>query len=297
MAYQYGGWYNNPATGKNQRWFNGVWTDGAEPGGGSSSSSAVDSAKKNYEMASGEVNTYIDQLIKQAKGDYDFAAKWIENNYKLALGTDDTAKAQFLKQVANSLEEKVGRIAFDYQTGTYRVNQDADSMISRTQRDQSTALQRLNEDDAAYRQTYDRQLQQGREAQNASLNERGILTTPRDQATGLAGKEVRNFEADQTDQLSAYERTLARNRQDINTSGVDYLADTNLQRNRSLEDLTTESRRAGIDAASGRQYSVDSAQRILDQKKLAAEQQRRSLLNGAAVKYADYVTRGGSGLY
>lgn len=30
---QYGGWYNNPAAGgKNQRWFNGVWTNGEEPG-------------------------------------------------------------------------------------------------------------------------------------------------------------------------------------------------------------------------------------------------------------------------
>lgn len=30
---QYGGWYDNPATGRNQRWWGeGVWTDGSEPG-------------------------------------------------------------------------------------------------------------------------------------------------------------------------------------------------------------------------------------------------------------------------
>ena len=29
--YQLGGWYDNPATGKNQRWWNGVWTDGEDP--------------------------------------------------------------------------------------------------------------------------------------------------------------------------------------------------------------------------------------------------------------------------
>ncbi len=46
-AKQYGGWYDNPATGKNQRWFNGVWTDGAEPsssgnaGGGGSAGAAI----------------------------------------------------------------------------------------------------------------------------------------------------------------------------------------------------------------------------------------------------------------
>lgn len=42
--YQYGGWYDNPATGKNQRWFNGTWTDGAEPGGGGSSGGGGGSA-------------------------------------------------------------------------------------------------------------------------------------------------------------------------------------------------------------------------------------------------------------
>jgi hypothetical protein len=29
--YKLGGWYDNPATGKNQRWWNGVWTDGEDP--------------------------------------------------------------------------------------------------------------------------------------------------------------------------------------------------------------------------------------------------------------------------
>ncbi len=35
MAKQYGGWYDNPATGRNQRWWGeGIWTEGEEPAGG-----------------------------------------------------------------------------------------------------------------------------------------------------------------------------------------------------------------------------------------------------------------------
>lgn len=34
VNYQLGGWYMNPATGKNQRWWNGVWTNGEDPTGG-----------------------------------------------------------------------------------------------------------------------------------------------------------------------------------------------------------------------------------------------------------------------
>jgi hypothetical protein len=37
---QYGGWYDNPATGKNQRWWGeGIWTNGEDPGGGGSQQS------------------------------------------------------------------------------------------------------------------------------------------------------------------------------------------------------------------------------------------------------------------
>jgi len=44
MAKQYGGWYDNPSTGKNQRWFNGTWTDGEEPAGGGGSPELVRSS-------------------------------------------------------------------------------------------------------------------------------------------------------------------------------------------------------------------------------------------------------------
>lgn len=291
--YQNGGWYDNPATGKNQRWLNGAWVGGAESAGTSGGLAAYDQA---YASISGEVNKYVDELVKQAQGDYDFAAKWIENNYKLALGTDDASKAAFLKKVANGLEEKVGRIAFDYDTGSYRVNQDADLTQTRTIRNRDLALSRLAEDEKVYRKGFEEDASQAREEQGASLNERGILSSTRDQATGLAGKEVGKLEGTINDTLSAYERQLSRDKTDITTSASDTLFDTNISRNRNLDDLTTTARRGAVDEQNQRDYGIQTAQRQLEQKKLAAEAERRKNLNQAKT-YADYVARGATNTY
>jgi len=42
--YQTGGWYDNPATGTNMRWFPSGWTTGADPGVGSSGSTSSSSS-------------------------------------------------------------------------------------------------------------------------------------------------------------------------------------------------------------------------------------------------------------
>lgn len=50
---QYGGWYDNPETGRNQRWWNGVWTDGEEPNG---------LLQKSDEMAESELANLLIEL-------------------------------------------------------------------------------------------------------------------------------------------------------------------------------------------------------------------------------------------
>lgn len=249
-----------------------------------------------YNLTAQDINKYVDDLIGKAQGDYDFAAKWIENSYKLALGNDDTAKANFLKQVANSLENKVGRIAFDYDTGTYRVNQDADMVQDRTVRNREQALSRLDEDEQVYRKQFAQDSQQARAEQEAALNQRGILSVPRDQAAGLAGKEVQTLEGTISDTLSAYERQLGRNRQDINTEASDTLFDNALNRTRSLEDLTTTARRGAQDEQNQHDYNLDAAKRQLEAAKQAAEVERRKSLNQAK-SYADYFARGATNTY
>lgn len=289
---QYGGWYNNPATGRNQRWFNGTWTNGEDPGGGGSGKSAFDTYNAQL---SGEVNKYVDELIGMAKGDYDFAAKWIEANYKQALGSDDAGRQAFLKQVSNTLEEKVGRIAFDYETGSYRVNQDATQATTRTIRNRDLALKRLAEDEELDRRGLLADINEVRETQGASLNERGILSGTREGAQGLAGRQVRDLEQKIGDQLTAFERALGRNEEDITMSAGDQLADISLLQNRSLDDLATGARRGAQDEQQQRDYNLESAGRIRDQRVLQAEQERRKLQNQTK-SYADYLARGATGI-
>lgn len=94
---QYGGWYDNPATGRNQRWFNGVWTDGDEPGkssGGSSSGGksggnqpgfTLPQFSFNYDQAEADalakLTPYYEQKLKEHNGDVASAKKAIEDEY------------------------------------------------------------------------------------------------------------------------------------------------------------------------------------------------------------------------
>lgn len=250
------------------------------------------------DVASGieaEVNKYADELIAQANGDYDFAAKWIENAYKTALGTDDQERAAFLKKVANGLEAKVGRINFDHQTGTYRVNEDAQIGEERTIRTRETALARLAEDEQVLNKQYEQENQTARQDQAESLNERGILSSTRGDATGLAGRNVGELEGQIGDRMSALQRAFARDRQDVTTSAADQLQDIGIAKTRGLEDLTTTARRGAQDAQDTRDYSLEAAARERDRRKLAAEQQRRSSLNQSK-SYSDLITRGALGL-
>lgn len=255
---------------------------------------------KNYNEIFGElssnVNRDVDELIELAQGDYDFAAKWIESAYKTARGENDAERAAFLKQVANELERKVGRIAFDYQTGTYRLNQDADLAESRTIQGRDLALARLDEDDRVYRRQFAEQTAQERSEQNTNLNARGLISAPREQQGGLGGKEIRMLETDITDRLGAYERELGRTRYDIGLSASQGLEDIGLARTRGLEDLTTSARRGAIDADDKRAYGLEENQRQLDARKQAAEMERKNRLLHAET-LADHMARPKGGAY
>lgn len=247
--------------------------------------------KGEYDKLVGEANKIADELIQQAQGDFDFAAKWIESAYKLARGSDQGQQAEFLKQVANVLEEKVGRIAFDYQTGTYRVNQSADLAQNRTIQGRDLVLKRLEEDEQVFRKQFADQTQQERDEQDTSLNARGIYSAPRGEQGGLAGKEIGRLESTISDRLGAYERQLGRDRFDTTEGARQDVEDIGIARTRGLEDLTTGARRGAIDADNDRNYSMEEANRTLERQKLEAEKFRRERQN-VANTYADYIARG-----
>ncbi len=217
----------------------------------------------NYNSQLGEINKsiddYVNELITQSNGDYDFVAKWVESNYADALGTDNTQRADFLKKVANSLEQRIGTIAFDYETNTYRTISDRD-----------LALKRLDYDEQRVKE----QNQQDREAQGANLNARGILSSTRENATGLAGKEVRTLEGSIADRMEA----LKRNRQDINLSA-----------DRSLEDITTSARRAADSSQTTKDYQIEQAKRAKEKAVKLAEATRSSMkAAGEASLYSNF---------
>lgn len=203
----------------------------------------------------GSVDKYVQDLIDFANEDYNFAAKWIEDQYKKAAGTDDQARKDFLKTVANSLEEKIGRIAYDYKTDSYRLQGKTD-----------LALKRLDEDQKILTDQTVKQNVVDRGVQNSGLNARGIISGTRENATGLAGKEVGTLESNIADRMSALSRAADRNKTDILTANT-----------QGQEDLTTSARRGLADSSTQYNYGLESAQRTRDKAILNAESQKKSL--------------------
>jgi len=205
----------------------------------------------------GNVNDYIGALQNIAQGDYDFTAKWIEANYKEALGNDDTKRADFFKSVANDLEKNVGRIAYDYQTGSYRLTQNRD-----------LALNRLKEDNAVLTRDLGIKKQLAQEQQNTSLNQRGLMDSGnRQNVQGIAQRDIGQMTQDYQNQFDALSRSLDRGTQDINQNYTF-----------GQEDLTTQARRAGEDAQQAQTYQSEQATRALESEQQRLEAQKKSLL-------------------
>jgi len=273
---QYGGWYDNPATGRNQRWFNGVWTDGSEPNQSGGSSETQD-MRDLINGLIGQNNSYIDSLISSANGDYDFIIEQLMNAHQKAVGSDDAQTAEFLESVADELEKKIGRIPYDYQVGVTRVNEDKTTKTERTLYGKDTALKRLAEDEQTWKRDFGQFSKDSRVNQQEELLQRGIIQGTREDAQGLAGENVKRLDTDLGNQLSAYDRALGRERTDIVKSADDSLFDIERGATRSLEDLKTGARRGVIDQVDETSFAKTKAQRDLDAKKKILENQRKML--------------------
>lgn len=286
---QYGGWYDNPETGKNQRWFDGTWTDGAEP---SQSSGLFDDISGRIDELIGQNNSYIDSLISSAQGDYDFIIEQLMNAHEKALGSDDSQLAEFLESVADELEKKIGRIPYDYQVGVTRVNEDKATATERALYGKDTALKRLAEDEQVWKRDFGQFSDDSKVNQQEELLRRGIIQGTRADARGLAGENVQRLDTDLGNQLSAYERALGRERTDIVRSADDALFDINRGSMRSLQDLKTGARRGAIDQVDETNLGKTKAQRELDAKKKILENQRKMLNQQAptsvALQYGNY---------
>jgi hypothetical protein len=197
-------------------------------------------------------DNYINSLLGDAQGNLDFALKQLDKQHEIALGTNDQERAKFLESVADGLEERIGRIPYDYEKYT-----------KRTQEDTQRVLMRLSEDEQTWKTQFGQQTKEARQAQGEQLAARGILQGTREGAGGIAGQEVGKFETEIQQQLDAYDRELGRQRKDINTDST-----------RTLEDLKTDARRGAIDQTNQYNFQTEAQKRAFEAQKKELERQR-----------------------
>jgi hypothetical protein len=220
-------------------------------GGGENWSTPAFAYTSQYDQ---ETDNYINDLLADAKGDLDFALKQLDRQHEVALGTDEQARAKFLEDVADKLEERIGRIPYDYEKYTTRLKDDT-----------SKVLGRLFEDEKVWKEQFGKDTAEGRQSQAEALAARGLLQGTRQGAGGIPGQEVRKFEGDVQNTLSAYDRALARQ-----------TSDTKETETRGLEDLKTEARRGAIDQTDQYKFGTEASQRAYEAKKKALEREREA---------------------
>lgn len=145
---QLGGWYNNPATGRNQRWWGDYgWTDGSDPtqgGGGGASTQSTDPVSdfadvfgklvgspielppittrswEEYETQSlEELKPYYERILKEEGGDVERAKSRIEQDYKRGIRINrEDYEAQ---KAGYGAAMKPGESAADYYNRTKNV--------------------------------------------------------------------------------------------------------------------------------------------------------------------------------
>lgn len=211
-------------------------------------------------------NDYINQLLGYARGDRDLAVRMLTRDHNLALGSNDQQTAQFLESVSDKLEERIGRIPYDYEIATTRTREDLARTQELTNRNRDLALSRLAEDEQTWRQEFGKTSDDTRQAERESLSQRGLLSGTREGAEGLAGREVARTEQDLSTTLQGFERALGRERKDIGTQAEDTLFQAQREADRELQDLKTQARRDTISAQDTLAFGKEQQDRLLKQR-------------------------------
>lgn len=219
-------------------------------------------------------NNYIDQLLGQAQGDRDLAIKMLTRDHDLAIGSNDQQTAQFLERVSDSLEQRIGRIPYDYEIATKRTQEDLARTTEVTQRNKDLALQRLAQDEQTWRQEFGKTAGEARQTQSEELLKRGLLSGTRAGAEGLAGREVGKLEGELGSTLSAYERALGRSKEDVTREAGDVMFGAEREAGRTLEDLKTQARRGVIGAQDAFTFGKEAQERQLEARKRELERQK-----------------------
>lgn len=230
-------------------------------------SEQLKSLNPDYEA---EISKYADELKAQAQGNYDFIVKYLKKEHQMALGTDDKARAQFYEDVANSLENRIGRIPFDFETKTAREKEDIANYLKRSEI-QKTALDQ-QEKIFNKQQAFNTQEEQQKNAEN--FNSRGLLDS------GLQKKESNRLAlARQLFEQDPFNQQLSQKRADLAQQDTE----AQLQSTRNLQDIATDSRRSAQDTQLGYDKGTEGAARDLEAAKkqadIQASQARQSAIS------------------
>jgi len=215
--------------------------------------SASDQLQQQDPELHGEINKYIDELKGEAQGDYEFVVKYLKKQFEMSLGTDDTARAEFFSKVANQLEERVGRIPYDFELKTGREKEDYANFLK--EKDMEDTDQRAQELEFQAQQDLAAKREQKEITEGA--NERGMLGSgieKRQQAEVAEERKV--TQQDPQQRVFAYQQ--ARRDEERRIGGV--------TSERNLADITTEARRGGQDEQFNYDKGSEGAKRSLDKR-------------------------------
>lgn len=226
-----------------------------------------------------EAERYASEMIEELKGNRDFIIKQLDYNHKMALGEDDTARAEFFEKVANAVEKQIGRIPYDYEKYTSRELEDYALTEEKVLKNTEKALTRLEEDDKVLQQQTKLTQDSETQSQNELLNSQGLISGTRENATGIAGRRVGQLDKAHATELETIATEKARNIQDLNDSKEEELQTAALARDRNIEDLTDQARRDAQDAQSTFDFGVEGANREYESSKKQVERNKQKELN------------------
>lgn len=219
-----------------------------------------------------EINKYIDELKGYAQGDYDFVVKYLKKQFETALGTDDKARAEFFKEVSNTLEKRIGRIPYDYELKTGREKEDIANFLKA--KDEEDTEQRKQEIEFQAQQELASTKEQ--KVVKEGANERGMLDSgiEKRQSQEVATDRKVNV-IDPQERKFAFQQAL---RDEDRRLGK-------ISSERNLADIKTEARRGGEDEQSNLEYGTEKAKKTLEERLAEIERSRsQQMRSGLAVQ-------------
>lgn len=215
---QYGGWYDNPQTGRNQRWWgNGIWTNGDEP---SQASSEVQA-----DPVQSLIQTSIDEYTKKYN-EYTSKYNEFEKNNPFVF---DTVLSEEKAKVKQRLDPYYEQTLTDYLTGVNTKRQ-------RSLEDERTLLTDLNKDKDTYEKDQQTMIDDTLEKTREGAADAGLFNS------GTRLRAEGKIQAGAQDDLGKYLTQQERRVNDIKTQskriGEDLTLDERIKRRDLTQDQT-----------------------------------------------------------